>query len=103
MSNDKGCAPICHSSFVILSSFVIRHWSFVIGADEAPQELDAGRNVSKAVVAGFLFDDQPAAVFDLFEDAQVAQPLQVAMAEGDQLAGPVGAGQARVLSMGMHD
>ena len=72
-------------------------------SNKSPQELNAGGDVAKAIIAGFLFDDQPSSIINFLEYAQVAHPFDIAVAERYELTRAVGAGLAGVLGMAVDD
>jgi len=71
--------------------------------DHPPQEAHPRGHVRLAVLAGLALDDEPAAVVDLGQGLDPAEPVDVPSPQGDFLGGAVGGGAAGVLGVGVDN
>src|SRR5690348_5359930 len=67
--------------------------------DQATQERHAGGNIGESIFCRFAFDGEPAAILDLFENAEQLHPVNVAVAQRHFLGSAAGAGLASILGV----
>src|SRR5438105_6046095 len=89
----------------------ISNWQFAFSNLQLPglwtthqssQESDTVSDILQALIARFSFDHDPAVIIILLQLADIAHPIEVAVAHGDLLDGPVGANSPCIVGVGVN-
>src|SRR5438093_1718443 len=93
------------------AKMLISNWQFAFSNLQLPglwtthqssQESDTVSDILQALIARFSFDHDPAVIIILLQLADIAHPVDVTVAYGDLLGGPVGANSPCIVGVGVN-